>query len=183
MRSPRVLRRTRLFLILAALSVLIYPPTSTCDSKSVIKQQEKPVVVVLQETKPESLEDYAVRIANQYSLDPYLVKSVISMESNWNPKAIGDHGRSIGLMQIQPRWHYKRMQKLGVTDLTDPYANILVGVDYLAELVLKQKDTALALMVYNMGPRKASELYLKGQISPYAKEIMSNARQLKSGGI
>lgn len=63
---------------------------------------------------------------------------------------VGDGGESYGYMQVQPRWHSERMEKLGVTDLSDPYENFLVGLDFLAEL-LERHDLADALTKYNSG--------------------------------
>ena len=43
------------------------------------------------------------------------------------------------------------MERLGVSDLTDPYSNILVAADYLEELFQKSDgDIYLVLMKYNM---------------------------------
>lgn len=81
---------------------------------------------------------------------PYeLVLSIIFCESNYR-NVNGDGGRSIGYMQIQPRWHQARMEKLGVTDLTDPLSNFRVGCDLLAELLGKH-SVEDALSVYNTG--------------------------------
>jgi soluble lytic murein transglycosylase-like protein len=63
---------------------------------------------------------------------------------------VGDGGESYGYMQVQPRWHSERMEKLGVTDLSDPYGNFLVGLDFLAEL-LERHDLTNALTAYNSG--------------------------------
>ena len=146
-------------------------------------------MMVRQEVRPapmsetESINCYIEDVARRYAIDPALIHSVIWHESRYDPDAIGDSGRSIGLMQIQKRWHISRMEKLGVTDLTDPYDNILVGTDYLAALISTQECVELALMVYNMGPSKASELYTKGIISAYAKSVISRAKLINSGGI
>lgn len=134
-------------------------------------------------TEHELIMLHVEHIAKQYNLDPSLIRSVIEHESNFKVEALGDSGKSFGLMQIQKRWHLARMERLGVTDLMDPYSNILVGVDYLAELINTQKDLDLALMVYNMGPNKASSLYNAGKISRYATSIQERARVLRTGGI
>ena len=42
------------------------------------------------------------------------------------------------------------MERLGVSDLYDPYGNILVATDYLVELFEKHGDIGLSLMIYNM---------------------------------
>lgn len=81
---------------------------------------------------------------------PYeLALSVIYCESSYR-NVNGDGGNSIGYMQIQPRWHQARMEKLGVTDLSDPLSNFRVGCDLLAEL-LDKHSVEDALSVYNTG--------------------------------
>ena len=78
-----------------------------------------------------------------------LALAVIWQETDFR-NIVGDGGDSVGYMQVQPRWHSERMERLGVTDLTDPYSNFLVGCDFLAELYGKY-DLNEALTAYNSG--------------------------------
>lgn len=183
-RTPRVLRRTRLILILTLAMAILWPATTVKSSAdALVYVQPPPVKVVIVElTEEQQINQYIKEICALYGTDESLIRSVVRMESNYNPSAVGDGGRSIGLMQIQPRWHTKRAVGLGVTDLHDPYGNILVGVDYLSDL-LELYEPSLALMVYNAGPNKASEMYSRGEVSAYAREILAATRHLKSGGI
>ena len=41
------------------------------------------------------------------------------------------------MSQIQKKWHWDRMERLGVTDLMGPSGNFRVGCDFLAELYAK----------------------------------------------
>ena len=84
-----------------------------------------------------------------------LALAVIRQETEFR-NVIGDNGDSIGYMQIQPRWHEERMERLGVTDLTDPYSNFRVGCDFLAELLSKY-TLEEALTAYNSGKPGKSE--------------------------
>lgn len=84
-----------------------------------------------------------------------LALAVIRQETEFR-NVIGDNGDSIGYMQIQPRWHKDRMERLGVTDLTDPYSNFRVGCDFLAELLSKY-TLEEALTAYNSGKPGKSE--------------------------
>lgn len=82
---------------------------------------------------------------------PYeLALSVIWCETHFQ-NVNGDGGNSIGYMQIQPKWHKARMEKLGVTDLSDPLSNFRVGCDFLAELIDKYGSEEMALTCYNTG--------------------------------
>jgi hypothetical protein len=92
----------------------------------------------------------------------------------------GDGGASAGYMQIQRRWHEDRMERLGVTDLTDPYSNFLVGCDYLAELIEKDRGLEWALHSYNGGPSYANKMAKAGQVSQYAKNVLNYMNILKN---
>ena len=82
-------------------------------------------------------------------IDYELALAVIRKESTYQ-NVMGDGGESYGYMQVQPRWHRDRMDRLGVTDLMDPLSNFRVGCDYLAELLGKYELEA-ALTAYNTG--------------------------------
>ena len=84
-----------------------------------------------------------------------LALAVIRQETDFR-NVVGDNGDSIGYMQIQPRWHEERMERLGVTDLANPYSNFRVGCDFLAELLSKY-TLEEALTAYNSGKAGKSE--------------------------
>ena len=91
-----------------------------------------------------------------------LALAVIWQETDFR-NIVGDGGDSIGFMQVQPRWHSERMERLGVADLADPYGNFLVACDFLAEL-LETHDLTDALTKYNSG--KAGD-------SQYARSVLN----------
>jgi soluble lytic murein transglycosylase-like protein len=107
-------------------------------------------------------------------IEPSIVVAIIERESKFNTFAMGDDGRSFGLMQIQPKWHLQRMMNLGCTDLFHPYQNVTVGIDYLAELCNTYGDIAKALTAYNRGN-------YSGTITTYATEVMVRASELERG--
>lgn len=114
------------------------------------------------------INDHIDKMAKRYGLNPGVVKALIEEESGWVASAEGDNGQSVGLMQIQERWHKERMKRLGVTDLYDPEQNITLGCDILSELVNKYGNYRDALSVYNSGNT------VEGR--EYADRILSNAR-------
>lgn len=81
-------------------------------------------------------------------LDRSIVQAVMEIESNYNPNA-GNPSGAIGLMQIVPKWHRHRAEKYGLSDLWDPYTNILVGMDFLNESYQKYGNYQQALYTYN----------------------------------
>ena len=81
----------------------------------------------------------------------------------------GDSGASWGYCQVQPRRHKARMERLGVTDLMDPFGNFRVACDYMAEL-LSRYDVENALTAYNSGHPGHSD---------YARTVMGYWEELK----
>lgn len=119
------------------------------------------------------LQDHIFEVCEANGVDPLLVVAMIENESRYNERVIGDNGRSYGLMQIQPRWHYSRMRELGCTDLLDPYQNITVGVDYISELLSQGKSLEWTLMAYNGGPSYANRKAAAGVVSDYVRKVLS----------
>ena len=122
------------------------------------------------------LESYIEQVCESCNICPELVEAMIERESRWNPKA--QNGDCMGLMQISERWHRERMERLGVTDLLEPYDNILVGVDYMAELFERYEDPGMVLMVYN-GDSRAKDLQATGKLSEYADWILTRSAELE----
>lgn len=130
-----------------------------------------------------ALQAHIVSKSGEYGIDPAIIFAMIDRESKYKINAVGDGGKSIGLMQIQPRWHKERMKRLGASDLGNPYQNVTVGIDYLAELMEKYGDIEMALMCYNAGPTGAKKQYFDRGVysSKYSREVMENSDKLREG--
>ena len=119
------------------------------------------------------VQDHIFAECEKHSLSPAIVIAMIRKESNFNTYCIGDDGRSAGLMQVQAKWHIKRMIALNSTDLFNPCQNVTVGIDYLAELYNKYGcDYGKALTAYNQGS-------FKGTVTYYAKSVLEMAGDLQ----
>ena len=128
------------------------------------------------------LQDYTRKICEKYgNVDETLVYALIKQESNFRVKALGDNGRSKGLMQIQEIWHKERMKKLGVDSLMTAKGNIRVGIDILSEKIDKYNDLGKALTAYNAGDGGAYKYYFSKGIyaNDYAKKIIKNKDKFK----
>lgn len=144
-----------------------------------------PVAVVV-EIEPKAPALYDVPLSEELQLhifaecekrnvDPAIVLAMIERESYYTADAIGDNGNSYGLCQVQPRWWYAKMVELNCTDLLDPFQNVTVGIDILADLMeANGGDVAKALVCYNQGS-------YKGTVTDYAKAVLMKADALKAG--
>lgn len=134
------------------------------------------ITVEARENELEEWRDYAENVAEEYGICPELVEAVIERESSWQPDAV--NGSCIGLMQINPEYHADRLDCLGVENLLDPYDNILVGIDFLAELFGEYEDTYAVLMYYNAGYDGLQD-WRAGKYSNYAVEVAKRAEELE----
>lgn len=99
---------------------------------------------------PECMQQFIYIICNQNGVDYALVLAMIEVESGYHWDAVSDHG-AVGYMQIVERWHEDRMERLNAGRIENPYFNIMVGVDYLAELQGRFDTEAEVLTAYNYG--------------------------------
>ncbi len=115
----------------------------------------------------------------QYGLDPALVKAVIAVESDFNPRAVSEKG-AMGLMQLMPL----TAKDLGVSNTFDPAANVDGGARYLRYLLdYFNWDIELALAAYHAGisrveryvgipPIPATHDYVRKVKSKYNRYVM-----------
>ncbi len=114
----------------------------------------------------------AAALAND--VDPKLVKSVMLVESGFNPNAVSKKGAR-GLMQLMP----ETAAEVGVRNIHDPAQNIAGGVRYLSQLLLNYRgDIAKTLAAYNAGaaavdrydgvpPYDETRLYVRKTLAAY----------------
>lgn len=142
---------------------------------------EAPEVVYFDVPLEEPLQDRIFELCEERGIDPAIIIAMIERESRFRPSIKGDHGRSYGLMQIKPKWHQKRANELGCPDLLNPYHNVTVGIDLLGDLIETGGSLEWALMAYNGGAAYANRLAARGEVSDYAKAILSNAEKFYEG--
>jgi soluble lytic murein transglycosylase-like protein len=101
--------------------------------------------------------------ADKYGLPRKLVRSVMRVESGFQPAAVSPKG-AVGLMQLMPA----TARQLGA-DPQDPVQNVDAGARYLREL-LEKYDGALwhALAAYNAGTGAVAKYH---GIPPYGETI------------
>jgi soluble lytic murein transglycosylase-like protein len=146
-----------------------FPETETTEST----EETKPTIVTYNVPLTAELQRHIVLESEEKGIDPTIIFAMAKRESNYRANAVGDGGESFGLLQIQAKWHWERMEELGCTNLLDPFQNVTVGVDYLAELLERYGDIGKALTAYNRGS-------YKGTVTEYAQDIITMASKLEA---
>ena len=129
---------------------------------------------------PSLYDDLISRAALRNSIDPRLVKSVMLIESGFNPAAVSNKGAR-GLMQLMP----ETAEQYGARDPFDPEANVAAGARHLAYLLgIYGGDVRRSLAAYNAGegavaryggvpPFQETQLYVhKGLTAYYGKAAL-----------
>jgi Transglycosylase SLT domain len=122
--------------------------------------------------------DEAIRNhSSRRGLDERLVRSVILVESNFNPQAVSRKGAR-GLMQLMPQTAHR----YGVKNVHDAVENIRGGVAYLADLmVMFRGDLPLVFAAYNAG-EGAVERHSGVPPYPETREYVRRAMLVYGGG-
>jgi len=108
--------------------------------------------------------------AQRHGVDANLVRAVIKVESNFNPRAVSPKG-AMGLMQLMPA----TARSLNVTNPFDPAQNVEAGVRHLKTLLDNFKgNVPLSLAAYNAGEKAV----LKRKAIPEFAETKSYVRQI-----
>jgi hypothetical protein len=93
-------------------------------------------------------DDLIREAAAKYDLEPALIRSVMRMESGFDPFAVSRVG-AMGLMQLMPAV----AEEMGVSDPFDARQNIMAGSQLLRNLLERHNgNLALTLASYNAGP-------------------------------
>lgn len=120
-------------------------PTVETDKRA----EDRILIVKTVQAEDVKQKDYIEETAECYGISPKIVKAIIKVESGGNANAVGDAGNSIGLMQIQPRYHAQRLKE--GESLLDPKVNVRVGCEILSEIMAKHGTLDEVLTVYNAG--------------------------------
>ncbi len=100
-------------------------------------------------------------------VDPLLMAAVIHVESRFQAQALNTtHGRSVGLTQVQVRWHKERFRSKNYFDV---FENVYAGSEILKECLVKYHGSAKkALWCYNGHNKKGMREYVPRVLAVYS---------------
>jgi soluble lytic murein transglycosylase-like protein len=124
-------------------------------------------------------DDHIRQAAVLYQIPEELIRAVIRVESDFDPRAVSP-ANARGLMQLIP----ETAERMLVTDIFDPRQNIFGGVRYLRVLAnLFNGDIELTIAGYNAGENAVIK---HGGIPPYpetveyVKRVLSEYRSFRA---
>ena len=124
---------------------------------------------------------YIREAARRFSVDPLLVKAVISAESDFDRTAVSNKGAK-GLMQLMP----ETINDMKVSDPFDAEDNITGGTRYLSRLLKTFRgDLKLTLAAYNAGPnlvKRYGRVPRIPETREYVNKVMRNYRRYQAKG-
>lgn len=116
-----------------------------------------------------AIQQMIINKALQKGIDPALALALVQRESNFNPNAIGDSGKSFGLFQIHTPDHP------GYKGGLNPEANAEYGLNLLkSHLDRYGGDIDKALWAYNAGSGNLQKGILPASTKAYIANIKSN---------
>jgi len=141
--------------------------------KSFSEQLEKKVNNLTQKDK---IDNKIEKYSKEFNIDPKLIRSVIQVESGFDPSAHSSKG-AMGLMQLMPN----TASELGVKDAFNIDENIKGGVSYLSRLVKDHSSLEEALAAYNAGPGAVAQ---HNGVPPYkeTKEYIKKIMEIYNNG-
>jgi len=114
-------------------------------------------------------------LSEAHGVDPMLVRALIQVESNYQPRARSNKG-AMGLMQLMPA----TAREYKVRNPYDPAANISAGVKHLKALIDRMGAVELALAAYNAGEGAVKKF---NGVPPYRETRNYVSRILAIAGI
>jgi soluble lytic murein transglycosylase-like protein len=119
-------------------------------------------------------DDIISAVSEAHGVDPLLVRALIRVESNYQPRARSRKG-AMGLMQLMP----SVARNYNVQNPFDPRANIEAGIKHLKSLI-DRLGVELALAAYNAGEgavAKFNGIPPYRETRTYVSKILSLARK------
>lgn len=159
-------------------------PYGTRDGKSVSDNGELMLIQDVAAFTPlncalsDELQEFTYYMCQAYYIDFDFAMALMFSESSFNASAVSQDGHDFGLMQIRDCNNDWLKEKLGVTDMLNPYENIRAGLYILRGLFEKYDDSSKVVMAYKMGEYGASVLWENGVYETNAsRRVLAKAEE------
>ncbi len=117
---------------------------------------------------PKGVNDWVIKeIALKHGLPPALIKAIIKVESDFDPKAVSPAG-ALGLMQLKPI----TAQEVGIQNPFSPVENIEGGVKYLKKMLYQFGSLEKALGAYYLGPDRINDNINRPDVKKYIEKVL-----------
>ena len=138
-------------------------------------QKPQPAPAQTQVTSANNKFNDLIQWAGQkYQVDPNLIASVITHESQFNPQATSSAGAQ-GLMQLMP----STAKQYGVTDLYNPTQNVVAGTQHLKYLLQRyQGNIPKAIAAYNAGEGRVDQGQYPQETQAFVPKVMNTYQGL-----
>ena len=142
-------------------SMMVMPSAARNSGRSMVGSQPVvPGATAERQLSPAEVDKAIDEAAQRHGVDANLVRAVVKVESNYNPRAVSRKG-AMGLMQLMPF----TARSLKVGNAFDPHQNVDAGVRHLKQLLESYNgNIELSLAAYNAGSGAVNR---SGGIPPY----------------
>ncbi len=139
------------------------------------KEMEKKGYYIQQIPLSRDIQKYIYQMCSEKNINYDLILSIIKCESNFKADSIGYNPNGSfdsGLMQINSCHLENLQEQYGVSDIMDPYSNLLVGIDMIASCINAYGEVG-GLVAYNMGAGGYQTCIAKGDLNTaYVQKVM-----------
>lgn len=105
-----------------------------------------------------------------------ILRGIAFAESTYNPDAIGDDGDSIGLCQINERYHAERAALYGEYNPFDPLDSLIIAAWIYADNLRALGDERLAICAHRQG---VAGVLNNGPTDWYYQRVIKNGSKTK----
>ena len=129
---------------------------------------------------------YIYLLCEEKGIEYELILGMIQLESNFDANLVcynSNKSYDSGYLQINS-CREKELKEQGYTDLLDPYQNLEIGINIIADLLNKYEDEVVALESYNKGERGYKKNYADKGIyqTAYSKRVIEYKNNLLEFG-
>ena len=129
----------------------------------------------------DSVHSMAEVIGEQYGISPILLQAIARVESQYTTDLTNSSG-AVGICQVVPKYNKDRMDRLGITDLKNPYYNMVLCAEYIKDMRTLSpygNDQNFIIMSYHAGINGATSKYEKNMSTDYVTSVSQTIKELE----